>query len=246
MKLTPRFAIALLTLTVGLLAAVSWSAQLGRKVWSPRVFAWRNFFKPTPIIEAQANCPVCLVRPRFYSFMAIGSAIGSVLKLDVANVSNKPIHSFSISYQSLEPSDTGSGGWQPEQLLQPEQSETIGLSSNGHDRVTFSVDFVQFADGDVWYADPPRATVKPEGVRKGAQAAREYLRKTLASEGAAAVMESLPAIRVHVERPDYSTHEVYGHFGFYCGVTRTVVQVEQAYRAGGLSSVEQFLKQQAE
>ncbi len=242
MKLTSRFAIALLTFTVGLLAAVSWSAHIGRKVWSPRVFAWRNFFKPQPIIEEQAICPVRLVHPRFYSFMSIGSSIGSVLNVAVKNVSDKPIHSFTISYHSLEPSDTGSIGVQPEALLQSEQSQDVSISSNGNERVTFSVDFVQFADGDVWYANPPRATVKAEGVRAGRQSATEYLRKILESDGAAAVMDVLPRIRVGVEPPNFSTNEVFGYFGFYCGVTNTVVRVENAYREGGSSGVEEFLK----
>jgi hypothetical protein len=237
MKLSPRLALALLTFTAGALAVVGWSAQLGRKVWSPRVFAWRNPFKPQPIIEEQTDCPIALMSPRFYSFMSIGSAIGSVLQLDVKNMSGKPIHSFTVSYSSPEPTDTGSFGCQPETLLQPGQAHTVGKSSQGDDPVTFSVDFVQFADGDVWYATPPRATVKPEGVRAGAQAATEYLRKVLESEGAAAVMNALPYIRLKVEPPEFSTNEAFGYFGFYDGVTNTVVRVEHAYRERGLSGV---------
>jgi hypothetical protein len=246
MRLTSRFAIALLTFTVGLLAAAGWSARLGQKVWSPRVFAWRNFFKTRPIIEEQANCPVRLVKPRFYSFMAIGTSIGSVLKVDVKNISSRPIHLFTVSYRSPEPSDTGSGGWQPKKPLQSGQSEIIGMSPNSNHIVTFSVDFVQFADGDIWCADPPRATVKPLGVQMGAQAAREYLLKTLESGGAAAVMAALPAIHLYVDSPEFSTNEAYGHFGFYCGVTKTIVQVEQAYREGASSGVEKFLRQQSQ
>lgn len=244
MKLRLRIAVALLTFTAGILAVAGWSAHIGRNVWSPRVFAWRNPFKPQPIIEGQVNCPVRLVHSRFYSFMSVDSSIGSVLRFDAKNVSNKPIHSFTISYHSLEPTDTGSIGVHPEILLQPEQSETIGVSSNGNDRVTFSVDFVQFVDGDVWYANPPKATVKPEGVQAGAQAATEYLREVLESDGAAAVIDGLPDIRVKVESPEFSTNEVFGYFGFYCGVTNTVVRVEHAYQRDGLSGVERFLTRQ--
>ncbi len=246
MKLTPRFAIAFLTFTAGVLALASWSAHLGRKVWSPRVFAWRNPFKPQPIIEEQTNCPVRLVRPRFYSFMSIGSSIGSVLKVDVKNVSDKPIHSFTISYHSPEPTDTGSGGWHPETLLQPKQSHTIGTSSNSDDKVTFSVDFVQFADGDVWFANPPRATVKPEGVQAGAQAATEYLRKVLELDGAAAVMDVLPRIRTKIGLWKFSTNEDFGYFSFDYGITNAVVRVEYAYQKNGLSGVERFLTRQYE
>lgn len=236
-----RRAIVFLTVTAGVLAVAAWSAHLGRKVWSPQVFAWRNPYKPQPIIEEQANCPVRLVRPRFYSFMSIGSSVGSTLKLDIKNLSEKPIHSFTISFDSLKPSDTGSIGVQPETLLQPKQSQSIGTSSNGSDTVTFSVDFVQFADGDVWFADPPRTTVKPEGVRAGAQASIEYLRKVLDRDGAAAVIDVLPYIRIKVEFPDSSTNDIFGIFGFYCGVTNTVVRVEHAFQKDGLSGVEKFL-----
>lgn len=241
MKLTPRFVVASLTVTAGVIALVGWSARIGRKVWSPRVFAWRNLFKPQPIIEEQPSCPVRPVRSRFYSFMSIGSSIGSVLKADVVNASNKPIHSFTISYHSSEPTDTGSGGWHPETFLLPEQSHTIGTSSNGNDRVTFSVDFVQFADGDVWFANPPRATVKPEGVQAGAQAAITYLREVLELDGASAVVDVLPRIRSKMGLWRFSAEGDFGSFGFHYGITKTVVCIEYVYQKSGLSGIEEFL-----
>jgi len=244
MKLTPRFAIVFLTFTAGVLVVAGWSAHIGRKVWSPRVFAWRNPFKPQPIIEEQANCPVQFVHPRFYSFMSIGSSIGSVLKADVKNVSGKPIHSFTISFHSLEPSDTGSIGVQPETLLQTKEFQTIGTSSNGNDTVTFSVDFVQFADGDTWFANPPSETVKPEGVQAGAQAAIEYLREVLELDGATAVMSVLPRIRPKMGLWKFSVEGDFGHFGFDYGITNAVVSVEYAYQKEGLSGVEKFLTRQ--
>ena len=244
MKLTPRFAIVFLTFTAGVLVVAGWSAHIGRKVWSPRVFAWRNPFKPQPIIEEQVNCPVRLVRPRFYSFMSIGSTIGSVLKIDVKNVSDKPIHSFTISYHSSEPTDTGGGGWHPETLLQPEQFHTIGTSSYGDEKVTFSVDFVQFADGDTWFANPPTVTVKPDGVQAGAQAAIEYLREVLELDGATAVMSVLPRIRPKMGLWKFSAEGDFGHSGFDYGITNAVVSVEYAYQKEGLSGVEKFLTRQ--
>jgi hypothetical protein len=240
MKITPRLTITLLTFIAGV-AAVSYSSHLGRKVWSPRVFAWRNPLKPQPIIEEQPGCPLHAVSPRFYSFMSIGSSIGSVLNIDLKNISNKPIHSFSVSFYSPDPLDSGGSGWHPP-LLQPGQLQTISNSSRGKDRVKFSVDFVQFADGDVWYSDSPSAAVKPEGVRAGAQTAAEHLLRILESNGAAAVMDALPRIRADVDYPDFSTREVFGHSGFYCGVTNTEVSVQHAYQEGGLSQVEDLLR----
>lgn len=244
MKVTPRLTIALLTFTAGVLAAAGWSSSIGRKVWSPQVFAWRNFFKPRPTIEGQPRSPLHIVGTRFYSFMSIGSSIGSVLKLDFKNVSSKPIHSFSVSYYSPDPLDTGGFGSHPQTPLQSEHTETTGVSSRGRDRITFSVDFVQFADGDVWYSDPPKDSVKPEGVRAGSQATAKHLRRILESNGAAAVMDALPRIRADVDSPDFSTREVFGDFGVYCGITNIEVRVQHAYQEGGLSQVEDLLRQQ--
>jgi hypothetical protein len=245
MKITPRLSIAVLTFIAGVLAAAGWSASIGRKVWSPRVFAWRNILKPQPVIEEQPGAPLQVVDPRFYSFMSISSSIGTVLQLDFKNVSNKPIHSFTISYYSPDRLDTGSFGCQPQSFLRPEQVETTGVESRGRERVKFSVDFVQFADGSVWYSDPPKATVKPEGVRAGAQAATKHLIRILESAGAAAVMNALPRIRADVDYADFSTREVFGNFGFYCGATNIEVRVQHAYQEGGLSQVEDLLRRQS-
>lgn len=244
MKIAPRLAIGVLTFTAGVLATAGWSASIGRKAWSPRVFGWRNFLKPHPIIEEQPGSPLRIVDTRFYSFVSIGSSVGSVLKLDFKNVSSRPIHSFSVSYYSPDPLDTGSFGCQPQTLLQPGHLETTSVSSRGTDRVTFSVDFVQFADGEVWYPDPQKASVRPEGVRAGAQAATKHLLAILQSDGAAAVMDALPRIRADVASPDFSTREVFGYFGFYCGVTNVEVRVQHAYQEGGLLQVEDLLRRQ--
>src|SRR5215204_2467919 len=194
MKLTSRSTIAFIAFGAGVLGAAKWSARIGQKVWAPGVFAWRNPLKPLPIIEKQADCPVRLISPRFYSFMSIGSSIGSVLKIDVKNVSDKSIHSFFVSFRSSDALDTGGRGWHPETFVQPKQSKTIGISSRSRYRVTFSVDFVQFADGDVWFANPASTSVKPDGVQAGAQAATNYLRDVLESDGASAVLSALPQI----------------------------------------------------
>jgi hypothetical protein len=49
-----------------------------------------------------------------------------------------------------------------------------------------------------------------------------------------------------VESPEFSMDKVYGGFGFYNGVNNTALRVENAYREGGLSSVEKLLRQQSE
>lgn len=245
MKLGLRLTSAFLLVLFGVPAALAWSAQIGRKVWSPRVFAWRNFLKEQPTIRNQPGAPLLIVNTRFYSFASFISSVGTVLKLDLRNVSGKHIHSFTISYRSPDPLDTGSIGVQPERILPPGQSADSGISARGKDRITLMVDFVQFSDGSTWYSDPPNYTVKPEGVRAGARAAHKYLLGVLQSKGASAVMDALPGIHAEVSDADFfRTKEVYGFGGFYSGVTNTAVRVEYAYRQGGLSKVEEFLKRQ--
>lgn len=241
MKFTPRFAIGFFGFTTSIFALTVWSAHLGRKVWSPEVFAWRNPFKPPPIIEEQTDCPTRLVNSRFYSFKSIGSSVGSVLKLDLKNVSDKPIHSFVISFHSPEFIDSGSNGVRPETLLQPEQSHIVGRSSNGYERVTVSVDFVQFADGDTWFANPPKATVKPDGVKAGAEAATEYLCQVFELDGASAVMSVLPQIRTKMSIWKYSAEGDFGSIGFNYGINKIVVGIEYAYQKNGLLGIEKFL-----
>ncbi len=92
MKAAKPLSLALLGL--GVLGIAAWSARLGRRVWSPRVFAWRNPFRRPPNISVQPDSPLLITNPRYYSFASFGSAIGGVLRFDVVNRSSKPIHSF--------------------------------------------------------------------------------------------------------------------------------------------------------
>lgn len=244
MKLTVRLTSASLLILIGVSSAMAWSAQIGRKVWSPRVFAWRNFLKEQPIIKDRSTSPLRIVNTRFYSFASFVSSVGSVLKFDLRNVSDRPIHSFTVSYYSPDPLDTGAIGVQPEEILQPGRSMDAGISARGKDRISLMVDFVQFVDGSTWYSDPPQHTVKPEGVRAGAQAAFDHLREVFGSGGAPAVMEALPRIHLDVKEPDFSLRERYGDFGFYNGVNNAVVRVQYAYRRGGPPDVEALVKGQ--
>ena len=242
MKLRARLTSAFLLVLISASSAMAWSAHIGRKVWSPRVFAWRNFLKGQPVIKDQSASPLRILNTRFYSFASFISSIGSVLKFDLQNVSGKPIHSFTVSYYSPDPLDTGAIGVQPEEVLQPSQSMDAGISARGQDRITLMVDFVQFADGSTWYSEPPRHTVKPEGVSAGAQAALKHLRGVLDSGGASAVMGALPRIHLDIKQPDFSLRERYGDFGFYNGVNNAVVRVQYAYRRGGPPEVEALIR----
>lgn len=150
MKLTPRFTILLLACAAAAIVLIRWSARIGREVWAPKVFGWRNWLKPKPNVEQPPDCPLRLLRPRFYSFMSLGSSIGSTIRFDAKNVGDKSVHSFKISFLSPNFLDTSEIGITPQAPLEPDQSTSVGWSSRGRQRVTIRVILVQFVDGDVW------------------------------------------------------------------------------------------------
>src|SRR5213594_1274339 len=158
MKYTRRLLIALLTFIIGVFSAAIWSADLGKRVWSPRVFAWRNPLRQLPGIELQADCPLLITNPRYYSFVSIGSAVGGVLTFDVTNSGNKIVHSYDLRYYSTVPVGNGSYGTQPDGGLLPGQSHHGSISAHEYAPLTVTIDFVQFADGTMWLASSPQPT----------------------------------------------------------------------------------------
>jgi hypothetical protein len=66
MKSPKRLLIGLATFLIGVLAAAVWSNYLGRRVWSPRVFAWRNPLRHLPEIDLAPDCPLLISNPRYF------------------------------------------------------------------------------------------------------------------------------------------------------------------------------------
>ena len=245
MKNAKHLLIRLLTVGLGAVVAAGCSAHLGRRVWSPPVFAWHNFLRQAPKIEYQPDSPLLITKPRYYSFMSIGTAIGGVLRFDVVNRSDKPIHSYHCRWYSPNESGNGAyGAWGNAQArLLPRQSTEGSISAHEYFELTLTIDFVQFSDGTTWFSTSRETKVKPEGLEAGAKAAAEYLRTVLDREGAAAVIRELP--RIHADVPShFFTPEVdkFGTSGFYCGVTNITVRVQHAYEDGGLERVEALIR----
>jgi hypothetical protein len=175
--------------------------------------------------------------------MSIGSGIGGVLRFEVANGSNKVIHSYDCRYYSPVPVGNGSYGSNPEEGLLPGQSRDDSISAHEYAPLTLTIDFVQFADGTTWFSNSPQSTVKPDGLRAGAKAAASYLLTVMSRDGTQTVMDTLPRIHADVREPDgQATNPDFGIFGFYCGVTNIVVRVEHEYKDGGAQGVETFLR----
>jgi hypothetical protein len=243
MKYTKRLPIAFLSFIIVILGAAIWSAHLGKRVWSPRVFAWRNPLRQPPKIDLHPDSPLLISNPRYYSFMSIGSAVGGVLRFEVTNRSNKVIHSYDCRYYSPVPVGNGSYGSNPEEGLLPGQSREDSISAHEYAPLTLTIDFVQFADGTTWFSNSAQSTVKPDGLRAGAKAAAHYLLAVMSRGGTQTVMDTLPRIHAAVrELNGQATNPEFGIFGFYCGVTNIAVRVEHEYKDGGAQAVETFLR----
>jgi len=235
--------VALMLLIAGVLIAAKASNSLGKEVWSPHVFAWRNPLRHSPQIDLQPDSPLLITRPRYYSFMSIGSGVGGVLRFKVTNRSSKVIHSYDCRYDSPVPVGNGSYGSQPEEGLLPGQSRDDSISAHEYAPLTLTIDFVQFADGTTWFSNSSQSTVKPDGLRAGAKAAAKYLLAVMSRDGTQTVMDSLPRIHADVREPDgQAINRDFGIFGFYCGVTNIAVRVEHEYKNGGAQQVETLLR----
>jgi hypothetical protein len=243
MKYPKRLQIGLVTFLIGVLAAAVWSKHLGQRVWSPRVFAWRNPLRQPPKIDLASGCPLLISNPRYYSFVAIGTSIGGVLRFDITNKSNKLVHSYDCRYYSPVPVGNGGYGSHPEDGLSPATSREDSISAHEYAPLTLTIDFVQFADGDTWFSHSPQSNVKPEGVKAGARAAVSYLLQLLDSGGVSKVMDALPRIHADVREPDGAAQNPeYGIFGFYNGVTNIVVRLEHEYKEERDPGVESFIR----
>ena len=242
MKYTTRLLVSLLIFTTIVLSAAKRSDHLGKQVWAPRVFEWRNPFRQSPQIDLQPDSPLLITRPRYYSFISIGSGVGGVLRFDITNRSNKPVHSYDCRYYSPVPVGNGSYGTQPEGLL-PGHSRDDSISADEYAPLTLTIDFVQFEDGTTWFSNSPHSTVKAEGLEAGARAAASYLLAVMGRDGVGTVMTTLPRIHADVSEPNGAAADPeFGIFGFYCGVTNIVVRVEHEYKDGGAERVERFLR----
>jgi hypothetical protein len=235
--------VALVVFTAGVLVAAKASNSLGKQVWSPHVFAWRNPLRPPPKIDLRPDSPLIISNPRYYSFMSIGSGVGGVLRFDITNRSNKAVHSYDCRYDSPVPVGNGSYGSQPEEGLLPGQSRDDSISAHEYAPLTLTIDFVQFDDGTTWFSNSPQSTVKRDGLKAGAKAAANYLLTVMTRDGVQTVMTSLPRIHADVNAPlGAPTSPEFGIFGFYCGVTNIAVRVQHEYKDSGAHGVEIFLR----
>src|SRR5207237_8955285 len=94
MKSSTRLLVTLGTFLIGIVAITACSKHLGHRVWSPSVFAWRNPLRQPPKIDVATGCPLLISNPRYYSFVALGSSVGGVLRFDIVIRHSELIHYY--------------------------------------------------------------------------------------------------------------------------------------------------------
>src|SRR5689334_19412179 len=199
---------------------------LSRAANGRRILNWRNFLRQRPLVN-QHQAPLSILNPRFYSFTALKSGAGCFLYFDVLNDGDVPVHSFAESHSSTYLADNGSGVIQPERPLLHGEVSTLVISVSGSARLTLSIDFIQFADGEVLFTNTAPKSISPDGVRAGREAAINHLRHIFEENGAMEVMRLLP--RLHAEVTDGMRNIDDWGYGFYCGVTNIEVCLRNAY-----------------
>jgi hypothetical protein len=193
-----------------------------------RVFTWRNLVRRPPRTANQPGCPLQVIRPRLYSYASLGSRIGTSLRFDLRNISDKTIHSYFWRYASPVTESNGGFGCEPEGGLSPDnhQHETAHLAWRGP--VTITIDFVQFLDGDLWLSFDPQSSVTLAGLHAGSRRAADHLLRVWRGGGMESLADALPCIHRDVQETAAAARERGerpGPFSFYAGVTRATVMV---------------------
>jgi hypothetical protein len=205
-----------------------------------RVFTWRNPVRRPPRTANQPGCPLQVIRPRLYSYASLGSRIGTSLRFDLRNISDKTIHSYFWRHASPVREANGGFGCQPDVGMSPDthHQEIADLGWRGP--ITITIDFVQFLDGGLWLSSDPQSSVTLAGLHAGSRRAADHLLRVWRGGGMESLADALPWIHRDVQETAAAARERGerpGPFGFYAGVTRAAVVA----RSVGADDVESAL-----
>ena len=242
MRRKGKIAIVLLIFILGLVVFLLWSNKVASRPWYIPSLAMPNYFRPVPTLQNQVACPLNISNPRFYSYVSADISAHTFLKLELENQSDKTVESYAIRYWSSDPLHPGASlPWQ--RRIEPDKPIEESVTADSNTELSVTIDFVLFTDGSIWCSEEEQSTVKRHGIEAGRQAAARYLLQILESNGADAVMETLPNINKRISDPDLRAHrEEYGIFGFISGVNSLRVQLQDAYNEGGAAKVEAVLR----
>lgn len=198
-------------------------------------------------VEPQPQSPLQISSTSILSFDLFSPKI----ELIVTNTGGKGIRAFTVSRDVV----TGAGGTirastltnltTQRKVLQPGQSKTdvVGepYSQQPISRIIFSVDFVEFVNGETWGKDTNNSADRLAGQRAGGRAAHEHFRRLLAQKGASSLLEALTAEKNVLAPPQQNSPEWQDGFKNGAGLIR--IRLNRARQEEGLGKVELQLRQ---
>ena len=170
------------------------------------------------------------------------------INFQVENIGSKPIRAFSIRYDDAA-SKTERSGLVNDHVVEcpylrrPGQWQDIAFSlvgkSEPSERITLSVDFVEFEDGGAWGADTFKSSDRIAGRRAGFEAERTRLIKIMAQSGIDAVVK---AAESGVAEPPQG-HSSEWEQVFREGARVVAARVRHEFTERGAAAIEPLLKQ---
>ena len=160
------------------------------------------------------------------------------------NVSGKPIQAYWISYDTIAQGinvrlGSGVNATSQESILPPGKRRETAVLNRGKEKISLSVDFIEFADGTTWGDDTAKYGESLAAERRGAQAEAERLRKMLDTSGLSAVVAAVSEREISLRSNRFSRSES----GSLVGARATRLRVRRAYDQGGLAAIETALRQ---
>jgi hypothetical protein len=175
------------------------------------------------------------------------------ITFDLWNITDKGIRAYAIKHEVVCCDSTAShirgsslgNILSVDKLFLPGQvrSEEIGneWSTSPIERVTLSIDFVEFTDGSRWGPDISKTSERLDGMRAGMKAAKTVLHKLFSDKGSQAVVELIES-DMNLLAPGQKHSEAW-ITGFQTGVKSMSARLVHAYKDKGIAELEKRLKQ---
>lgn len=198
-------------------------------------------------VEAQPQSPLQISSANILSFEPFSPRV----ELTVTNAGGKGIRAFTVSREVV----TGAGGsiraatltnfTTQSKVFQPGQSKTEVVSEPYSQqpiiRIIFSVDFVEFVNGETWGKDMNNSADRLAGQRAGGRAAYEHFRSLQAQKGASSLLEAITTEGDILPPPQQNSPEWQDGFRNGAGLVR--IRLRRAAKEGGSRKVELELRQ---
>jgi len=201
-------------------------------------------------VKTQTDAPLLISSPRILSW----DGQNGEFAFELINMSSKPIRAYAIK-QEIE-----AGGTQLSSVLfsnldltnhpplQPNQSSTVfdtcQAMSEKEQRITLSVDYVEFSDGTKWGVDSAKSADRSAGQRAAASLISKRLLKILNEGNLNDVLNAIEAGTPSIEPPAGRSEE--WKEGFRLGSNSIAAYLKDAKKRGDLKQAEQKLRQLAE